>query len=77
MKERAERERAQQRKQLEDAAVVTLVSKTRRSKNYDAGRYSDDLVVVLALQNKIDKDIAGVKGALHVTDLFDDPVSFD
>lgn len=75
LKERAEQERAHKRKQLEDAAVVTLVSKTHRGKNYDAGRYSDDLVVVLALQNKTDKDIAGVKGTLHVTDLFDDPVS--
>lgn len=74
LKQQAEQERSQKRKQLEGAAVVTLVSKTHRGKNYDAGRYSDDLLVVLALQNKTDKDIAGVKGALHVTDLFDDPV---
>jgi hypothetical protein len=75
LKQRTEQVRAQKRKELEDAAVVTLVSKTHRGKNFDAGRYSDDLVVVIALQNKTDKDIAGVKGALHVTDLFDDPVS--
>lgn len=70
LKAKAAAERAKAEAALNNAAIVTVVKKVFLPKNYDAGRFSERVAFVIAVQNKTGKDIAGVKGRLQFNDMF-------
>jgi hypothetical protein len=66
--------RAALTKQIATAATVSLVGLERRYKNYDAGRYSDEQVIKVAVRNTSDRPIAGISGTMEFLDVFEQVV---
>lgn len=56
--------------ELSKAVTVALVSTDILPKNYDVGRFSEAFSIKLAIQNKTQKEIAGIKGIASWTDTF-------
>jgi hypothetical protein len=74
LKEKVERERAEQIKKINDVLTVAYVNKTFEGSDVMSGRYQDSIVVVFAFENKGTKDIAGFKGESVFTDMFGDKI---
>ena len=55
-----------------EKVTVALAGTTLLPENYSAGRYSPEFRMELAVANKSNKDIRGVKGTVVFRDLFDD-----
>jgi len=70
LKAKAAAQRATAEAALDNAALVTLVSKSVLPQNIDAERFNDRVNFVIAIQNKTLKDISGVKGTLEFDDMF-------
>lgn len=56
--------------ELSKAITVALVNTEILPKNYDVGRFSELFYIKLAVQNKTQKEIAGIKGIVSWTDTF-------
>jgi hypothetical protein len=70
LKKKAEAERKAKQEAFAKILSVALVAKRN-----DVGEYDQRMVLLdLAYDNKGDKDIAGVKGVLHLTDMFGDKI---
>lgn len=74
LKEKMEQERTALIGQIEKAVTVTLLSKQQRHSNYQVGRYSDEQVFVIGVQNNGEKDLVGVSGTIQFIDVFDNEV---
>lgn len=70
LKAKVQAERAASVAKLNNVATVALVGLTVLPKNYDAGRFSERLDLLLAVQNRSTKPISGIKGALVFKDQF-------
>ena len=68
----AEKEAIQ--RQIDQVLTVALVSKDFRAADYHSGNISDVVTIELALENKGDKDVAGVKGVTVFKDMFGDTI---
>ena len=55
---------------LNQSVTVALSTLTVLPKNFDAGRYSERLDLLLAVQNKTAKPVSGIKGSLIFKDQF-------
>lgn len=75
LKAKVEAQRAAQIAKLNQAVTVALASLTVLPKSYDAGRFSDRLSLLIAVQNHTPKAISGVKGALIFKDQFGAEIS--
>lgn len=67
---------------IASSVVVAVTDKKVLPKNYDAGRYTELLVISYALENKSDRTILQIKGRVHFYDATGDevgslPVDFD
>jgi uncharacterized protein YaiL (DUF2058 family) len=72
---KAKAEREAQQKQLFEAATVAVDSLVFREHNWERDRsFSDSFIIHVVVQNKTDRAIAGVKGALHFADVFGDEI---
>ena len=70
LKAKVQAERAADVAKLNNVAIVALAGLEVLPKNYDAGRFSDRLDLLLAVQNRTAKAISGIKGALVFKDQF-------
>lgn len=71
LKAKLEAEQAAITKQINDAATVTLLSKRQLGSNFDARRYSDMQEFVIGVENRSDKELAGISGEIEFIDVFD------
>lgn len=71
LKEKMLQEQAKAREAIENAVVVTLISKRELPKNYDLSRYSEVQQFVVGVHNKSEKEVVGVSGSLEFIDIFD------
>ena len=67
---KAAAQRAAAEAALSKVALVTIISKTDRPADPQAGRFSENVGLVIAVQNKGAKDIAGIKGTFEFDDMF-------
>lgn len=70
LKAKMEAERLEAIKAINAAATVTLLGKKELGSNYHVGRYSDYQEFTIGVENKSDKEIAGVSGELEFIDIF-------
>jgi hypothetical protein len=70
LKAKVQAERTAEVAKLNGAATVALAGLEVQPKNYEAGRFSDRLSLLLAVQNRTAKAISGIKGALDFKDQF-------
>ena len=70
LKAKVAAQRAQEVAKLNNAVTVALANMTVLPKSYDAGRFSDRLSLLLAVQNHTSKAVSGVKGRLVFKDQF-------
>ncbi len=76
LKEKLKAERAQAIAVMQQAAVVTLVSKKLETETGYSGIVMDEkIVIVLGFKNTSGKDIAGIKGTLNFNDIFGDELT--
>ncbi len=68
--DRVEKERQQKRAEFAKLVSVVVLSK----RNIDADYGQKGVVFDVAFENKGDKDIEGVKGVLHIQDIFGDEI---
>jgi len=73
--ERVATERAAAMKAMDDVLTVALTDKTVYPKDFSAGRYSEQIGITVAYQNKGTKDLLGVKGRLICNDIFGDEIT--
>lgn len=71
LKEKILKEAQEARQKITSAATVALVKLDRRGKDYDARRFSDQQLFVVAIQNNTQKNMAGISGSMVFTDIFD------
>ncbi|MBA2935305.1 hypothetical protein HZF05_14550 [Sphingomonas sp. CGMCC 1.13654] len=70
LKAKVAAERSAAMKKLSDTATVALADLTVLPKNYDAGRFSDRLSFIYAVDNHTGKAISGIKGTVVFKDQF-------
>ncbi|MEG0937926.1 MAG: hypothetical protein RSE32_03245 [Comamonas sp.] len=71
LKEKIHKEALEAHKKIASAATVALVKLDQRPKDYNARRYSDQQVFIVAIQNNSQKNMAGISGRVVFTDIFD------
>lgn len=71
---KVEAERAQARKAMDDTLTVALTRKGFVPSDVMNGRIKDFITVSIALENKTDKIIKGVKGEVEFADMFGDKI---
>ncbi len=69
-KAKAAAARAKAEAALNDAVILTVIGKTYIPKNIYAERFSDNVQFVIAVHNRTQKDISGIKGAIQFDDMF-------
>lgn len=74
LKEKLAKQALEAQKLINDAVTVALLSKTQRQKDFRAGRYEDQQVFTVGIENKSTKKIIGVSGKLEFIDVFDKTV---
>lgn len=60
---------------MNKSVAVALVSKTYEESNFREGTYEDTIHLEIAIENKTDKAIAGVKGTAVFRDMFGDIIT--
>lgn len=70
LKEKVEQERADRRKTLDNTVQVVLLSFRYTPSNFELRRYSETVQIELGIENKADRDIAGIQGTTVFRDLF-------
>jgi hypothetical protein len=74
LKQKIERERAAITEAINAAVTVAVVGLSVRIGSFESGDYEDKQVIKLALENKSEKDIAGIKGRLKFINMFEKEV---
>ena len=74
LKEKVEKERAALKQQINGAVTVAVVDLHLRKGSMESGDFEDKQIIKLALENKGQKDIAGIKGTIKFIDIFDKEV---
>lgn len=74
LKEKLAKQALEAQKQINEAVTVALLSKSQHPSDYRSGRYEDEQVFVVGIENKSAKKIIGVSGELNFIDVFDKQV---
>jgi hypothetical protein len=74
LKDKVAKEYKEQLAKLNSAVTVALVNKGFRASDAMNGIYQDVITIVLAFENKTDKDLSGFKGKAHFADMFGDTI---
>lgn|SRR6266496_504661 len=70
LKEKIELERTDRRKALDNAVQVVLLSFRYAPSDFELRRYSNTVQIELGIENKTDRNIAGIQGITVFRDLF-------
>lgn len=71
LKAKLEAEQAAVLKQINDAATVALLSKRELARNFEIRRFSETQEFIIGVENRSDKELAGISGTLEFIDVFD------
>lgn len=74
LKEKLAKEAEAARKLIGDSVTVALLSKSQRPRDFQAGRYEEQQIFVVGIENKTHKRIIGVSGEMTFIDIFDKKV---
>lgn len=75
LKERLAKEALEAQKRINEAVTVALLSKKQLRSDYRVGRYQDEQLFVVGIENKSNKKIIGVSGEIDFIDVFDKTVA--
>lgn len=75
LKERMQREQQEAKAAIARSVTVSLLGLNRIPRNYDAHRFSEQQGFELGIENKSEKEIAGVSGQIVFIDIFDKKIT--
>lgn len=75
LKEKLAKEALEAQSRINEAVTVALLSKQQLRSDYRSGRYQDEQLFVVGIENKSPKKIIGVSGELQFIDVFDKKVA--
>jgi len=72
--ERVRKEREVKAREMNQALTVAVTELRLRPENFDRGIYSDYFAITVAIDNKTEKNLAGAKGTIVVSDMFGETI---
>lgn len=75
LKEKLAKQEIESQKLINEAVTVALLSKSQLPSDYRSGRYQNEQVFVVGIENKSAKKVVGVSGEIDFIDVFDKKVA--